>query len=90
MEGVNEVICASADKFVDKKSIKEHLYATFGASVCDMESAGVLLTAKGADIPCIIIKAVSDGEGGAEEFMALVNKASKRYISAVNKIIKEF
>ena len=90
MGDVDEVICASADKFVAKSEVKSYLNKTFGASVCDMECAGVLLTAKGADIPCIIIKAVSDGEGGAEEFNALVNKASKRYISAVNKIIKEF
>ena len=90
MGGVDEVICASADKFVAKKEVKEYLNKTFSASVCDMESAGVLLTAKGAGIPCIIIKAVSDGEGGAEEFNALVNKASKRYITAVNKIIREF
>ncbi len=90
MGGVSEAICASADKFVADKSKKDYLYSTFGATVCDMESAGVLLTAKGAGIPSIIIKAVSDGEGGAEDFNALVYKASRQYVSAVNEIIKEF
>ena len=84
------VICASADKFVSEKSIKERLYADFGAKVCDMESAGVLLTAKGYGIPFVAIKAVSDGEGGAEEFNAMVRSASEQYISALKEIIKEF
>ncbi len=90
MGDVNEVICASADKFVADSSIKNHLKTTFNAEVCDMESAGVLLTAKGANVPCIIIKAVSDGEGGATEFNALVHKASQKYVNAINEIIKEF
>ncbi|MBR2322566.1 MAG: 5'-methylthioadenosine/S-adenosylhomocysteine nucleosidase [Clostridia bacterium] len=90
MGNVSEVVCASADKFVADKSVKNYLNSTFGAEVCDMECAGVLLTAKGANIPCIIIKAVSDGEGGAEEFNSLVHKASTAYVSAVNEIIKEF
>lgn len=84
------VICASADKFVSDNEIKDRLHNTFGAKVCDMESAGVLLTAKGYNIPCVIIKAVSDGEGGAEEFNTCVAKASLQYIDALKEIVKEF
>ena len=73
-----------------EKAEKERLFNTFGAKVCDMESAGVLLTAKGYDIPCVIIKAVSDGEGGAEEFNLCVHKASLQYIDALKQIVKEF
>lgn len=90
MGGISEAICASADKFVADKGIKDYLYSTFGATVCDMESAGVLLTSSGANVPAIIIKAVSDGEGGVEDFNALVHKASRAYVNAVNEIIKEF
>ena len=90
MGDVSEAICASADKFVADKDKKEYLYSTFGATVCDMESAGVLLTSSGANVPAIIIKAVSDGEGGVEDFNALVHKASLQYVNAVNEIIKEF
>lgn len=90
MNNVEEVICASADKFVADNKIKKHLNQTYGAKVCDMECAGVLLTAKGANIPCIIIKAVSDGEGGAEEFAKCVHSASLAYVNAVKQLIKEF
>ena len=61
---LKEVICASADKFVSKPKVKKYLNKKYGAEVCDMECAGVLLTCDTAKIPCLIIKAVSDGEGG--------------------------
>ena len=90
MPNASEVLCASADKFVSDKEVKERLYADFGAKVCDMESAGVLLTAKGFNVPTVIIKAVSDGEGGAEEFALCVHKASTQYIDTLKEIVKEF
>lgn len=90
MSGVKEVVCASADKFVAKPEDKARLYNDFGAKVCDMECAGVLLTASNYNIPTAIIKAVSDGEGGAEEFNKRVHEASKAYISALLKLVEEF
>lgn len=90
MDSSELVTCASADKFVSDNDIKTKLYADFGAKVCDMECAGVLLTAKAYNVPVAIIKAVSDGEGGAEEFERLVHEASVQYISALKQIIKEF
>lgn len=90
MPSADVVICASADKFVSDMAIKTKLYGDFGAKVCDMECAGVLLTSKGYNIPSVIIKAVSDGEGGAEEFSRLVHEASVQYIDALKEIVKEF
>lgn len=85
---LKEVICASADKFVSKPKIKKLLNKTYGAEVCDMECAGVLLTCDIAKIPCLIIKAVSDGNGGVEEFNKTVKSASKVYIDTVSKILE--
>ena len=84
---IEQVICASADKFVEDKEVKEHLKNTYNASVCDMECAGVLLTCKNNNIPQIIIKTVSDGEGGVEEYNKRVNEATQKYISIVKDII---
>jgi adenosylhomocysteine nucleosidase len=84
---VKTAICASADKFVADEKIKQNLNATFGASVCDMECAGVLLTCLNANIPTVIIKAVSDGKGGAEEFNRRVNTSAKVYIELVNELV---
>lgn len=87
-KNVKLAICASADKFVADANIKENLNATYGAEVCDMECAGVLLTSLNANVPVLIIKAVSDGKGGAEEFNKRVNNAAKIYIDTVNKIVE--
>ncbi len=75
VNGVKKGVLASADKFVADKSVKEKLVKDFNADVCDMEGAGVLLTAKNAGVPCLILKAVSDGEGGADEYNKTVEKA---------------
>ena len=83
---IQTVVCASADKFVADENIKERLANDFGASVCEMESAGVLLTCLNMGIPCLIIKAVSDGKGGVEEFKQMVNHSSKQYVELVYKL----
>lgn len=86
---LKKVTCASADKFVADPEIKAQLYKNFGASVCDMECAAVFLTASGAGVPVLIIKAVSDGEGGAEEFTRRVKSAAKVYIDTVAALIEK-
>ena len=83
------VVCASADKFVADAKIKENLAKTFGASVCEMESAGVLLTCLNMGVPCLIVKAVSDGKGGAEEFRQMVNYASLQYVEFIYELSKK-
>ncbi len=84
-----EVICASADKFVADSAEKEYLRKTFGASVCEMESAGVLLTCKNSDKPCLIIKAVSDGEGGAEDYNKLACVAAEKYVGLIGELCRK-
>ncbi len=87
-KNVKTAICASADKFVAKKEIKEKLTRDFNADVCDMECAGVLLTSLNSKVPTLIIKAVSDGNGGAEEFNRRVYEASKVYLDTINAILE--
>lgn len=85
---IPSVICASGDKFIENKDIKSRLNAEYGASVCDMESAGILLICKNAGVPVIFVKAVSDGEGGADEFTRRVKAALEAYISVAIKILR--
>lgn len=85
---VKTAICASADKFVSKPSVKEKLVNDFNADVCDMECAAILLTSLNAGVPALIIKAVSDGNGGAEEFNRRVLEACKVYIDTIKVILE--
>lgn len=68
---------ASGDKFVSKAEDKEYIHDTFNADVCDMEAIGIALTCDANNVPCLMIKAVSDSiTGGAEEFWNQINNVS--------------
>lgn len=85
---IQKVICASADKFVVDVDVKDNLYKEYDASICEMESAGVALTCLNNNIPFVVIKAVSDGKGGADEYRKLVMSASKSYIELIYKVLE--
>ena len=85
---IQKVICASGDKFIADEKMKYDLFVDFGASICEMESAGVVLTCLNNNIPFLVIKAVSDGKGGAEDYNRMVKSASKSYIDLVYKVLE--
>ncbi len=83
------VVCASADKFVGDAERKRELNKTYGAQICEMESAGIVLTANRNGVPTLLIKAVSDSvSGGADEFINMVNDAARICVSTLLKIIE--
>ena len=81
------VICASGNKFVEKKEDKDYLTETINACVCEMEAAGIALTCYSCGVPCLLVKAVSDGEGGAEDFRATVEEACRVYTELITDLI---
>lgn len=84
------VICASADKFVADPQQKINLNKQFGADICEMEAAGIVLICNRNNIPCLLIKSVSDSiEGGAEEFRNTINEAASLCLDIADKIINE-
>ena len=83
------VRCASGDKFVDSVADKQALNNLFGADICEMESAGIVICCKLNDVPCLLVKVVSDSlSGGAGEFMENVHKASQKFASFVDKLLQ--
>ena len=87
---LKKVTCASADKFVVTVEKKRALHEKFGADICEMEAAGIILTCNRCNVPVISIKTVSDGiTGGAEEFYAEVTRSSLICLEIADKIIKE-
>ncbi len=86
---VTPVICASGDRFIEKQEDKKMLRNTYGADICDMESAGIILTCIRNEVPMMLIKAVSDSmEGGAEEFNEMVSAAASTCVSVVKGILE--
>jgi len=88
---IPQVICASADKFVAGLEAKSALHERFGAEICEMESAGILLTARRNSVPALFVKGVSDSvTGGAEEFAAMVHSSANVCLQVPLKLLECF
>ena len=84
------VTCASGDKFIDGEEKKTELSERFGADICDMESAAVVLICDQNGVPDLLIKTVSDSiQGGAEEFTNCVEKAADACLAIVDRILAD-
>ena len=85
---MEEVVCASGDKFIADSKVKQRLVDAYGAGVCEMESAGVLFTSINAGVPQVIIKVVSDSGDDAMQFVDYVNGKNTEYIKLVAKVLE--
>lgn len=84
------VICASGDKFIAEAEKKARLHQMYGAEICEMEAAAVVLTCHRSKVPCLLVKVISDGlSGGAEEFEAMFHAASTACLELVEELIKK-
>lgn len=84
------VTCASGDKFVDDQTQKENLVKQFNAQICEMEAAAIALTCNRCQVPCLMIKTVSDAlSGGANSFWENLQETSKLCLETMKKIIIE-
>ena len=86
---LKRVVCASADKFVGNREDKARLHSLYGADICEMESAAVLLTCRRNQVPCLMIKAVSDGlTGGGKEYYEALQECSALCLSVTDQVIR--
>ncbi len=87
---LRRVVCASADKFVGGAEKKRALHERWGAEICEMEAAGIVLTCRRAGVPCLLIKTVSDSiTGGAEEFNRELERSALVCLTVADRIIRE-
>lgn len=85
---LKRVVCASGDQFVGTAEKKRALHERFSADICEMEAAGVLRTCLRNAVPCLLVKAVSDGlEDGAEECGRELERAAALCLRIVDEII---
>lgn len=82
------VVCASGDKFIADPEQKIRVHEMFSADICEMEAAGIVLTCNRNQVPCMLVKCVSDGiEGGFEEFQETMDAAADLCLEVVEKIV---
>ncbi len=85
------VRCASADKFVDSATAKSALHTNFGADICDMESAGILFACRFNNVPCLLVKCISDSLfGGHAEYRLTTSQVTKGFLDLATKIVENF
>ena len=81
------VRCASADKFVGTAEGKSFLNKTFGAEICDMESAGILFACRFNDVPCLLVKCISDSlTDGFEDYCINAEKACMGFFAFAEQL----
>lgn len=83
-----ELVLASGDRFVGKAEDKAKLHQQFGASVCDMEGAGILRTAKRNGVPALLVKSVADTLfGGAGEYRLKSDEAASKCAAILDHLM---
>lgn len=89
MPSIKNVICASGDKFIEDKVVKERLANLYDASICDMESAAIVRICFKNNIEAIIIKCISDTfDGDAKEYMTNIKNSSKKAFSLIQTFLE--
>ena len=84
------VRCASADKFVNKPEAKTALSRNFSADICDMESAGILFACKFNNVPCLLVKCISDSlVGGYQEYCDNVHAACQGFFRFAQELFNK-
>ena len=82
------VRCASADKFVDTVEQKTALNRNFGGEICDMESAGILFACRFNNVPCLLVKCISDSlTGGYGEYCDNVLHACRGFFAFAEQLV---
>ena len=84
-----KVVVASGDKFIASKEDKEHL-RTFGAQICEMECAGLVIATTRNNVPLLSIKVISDkaDESADISFAEVVKKGLTRYEEIFPSVLK--
>jgi adenosylhomocysteine nucleosidase len=92
--GKEPVSCtaASGDAFVSDKKKKKKISKTFGAGVCDMESASIAHVCYVNDTPFVISRVISDGadDDAKYDFPAMCSMAADISSKAVLQFIKKY
>ena len=85
-------IIATGDQFVHKTETKEFIINEFGAIACEMEGAAIALVSYINNVPCTVLRAISDSANGSAQmdYPIFMEKAAKRSYMLMIDFIKNF
>ncbi len=88
LEGVSvkRGVIASGDKFMSDGAEKRRIADTFGAVACEMEGAAIGQVCYVNQVPCAVMRAISDGgdEAAALDYPTFARMAADRAVRAID------
>lgn len=81
----------TGDRFLTRKEDKDWIVETFGALTCDQESAAIAQVCLMNNVPCAVVRAVSDESDGAHgsEFAVYGPKAAQAAADVAEKFLAQ-
>ena len=80
---------ASGNLFVEARDVKDRLAQETECDLCEMESAAIVRTCWQNEVPCLLIKCISDNyEGNGGDFYTNVHASAQKAFALLEKIIE--
>lgn len=92
-EGVNVVrgVIASGDRFIAENKDKDFIRTEFGAVACEMEGASVGQVCYVNNVPCAVMRAISDGgdDNASVDYPTFAKMAAERAIRVILRFFED-
>ncbi|WHN66683.1 5'-methylthioadenosine/adenosylhomocysteine nucleosidase [Cysteiniphilum sp. QT6929] len=87
---LKEGVIATGDQFIHSKEVKEMIVKHFNAQAIEMEGASVNLVCHELNIPCVVLRAISDTADGqaVDDFPQFVEKAAKQSATLILSLVR--
>lgn len=88
--GVHRGCVASADRFVRDAAEKDFIARTFGALCCEMEGAAIAQVCFLNDVPCAVVRAISDKADGSDalDYPVFEERAAKHSAAVIRHLLE--
>ncbi|MBB3171358.1 5'-methylthioadenosine/adenosylhomocysteine nucleosidase [Parvibacter caecicola] len=83
-------VVASGDEFVRTAEEKRRIRNVFGAACCEMEGAAIAQACWVNDVPCVIVRAISDKADGSDamDYPEFEQKAARTCAQLVEELVR--
>ena len=81
-------VIATGDAFIADENIKNDISKTFNAVACDMEGASIALVSYMGNVKCVVMRTVSDGAEGNDEYETNKDETAKKSTEALISVVE--
>ncbi|MBR1969065.1 MAG: 5'-methylthioadenosine/adenosylhomocysteine nucleosidase [Clostridia bacterium] len=81
-------VIATGDAFIADEATKNDIAKTFNAIACDMEGASIALVSYMGNVKCVVMRTVSDGAEGNDEYETNKDETAKKSTEALISVVE--